>query len=104
MHLQRIEVFPGSAQFLETPHPSPPITPLKNARRTGPETRNIYHGNFLKPTGKMHMDSASPKKKVALLGIPDDALDVLTHYTQGTDWETTVVVSVSADAYAARIA
>jgi len=52
----------------------------------------------------MHMDSASPKKKVALLGIPDDALDVLTHYTQGTDWETTVVVSPSADAYAARMA
>jgi len=52
----------------------------------------------------MHMDNTSPKKKVALLGIPDDALDVLTHYTQGTDWETTVVVSASADAYAARMA
>ena len=50
------------------------------------------------------MDSASPKKKVALLGIPDDALDVLTHYTQGTEWETTVIVSASADAYAARMA
>src|SRR5262245_30215172 len=66
--------------------------------------RNIRCGNFLKPTGKMHMESTSLKKKVALLGIPDDALDVLTHYTQGTDWETVVVVSTSADAYAARMA
>ena len=49
------------------------------------------------------MESAL-KKKVALLGLPDDALDVLTHYTQGTDWETVVVVSASADAYAARMA
>jgi|GEM_PF-773858 len=52
----------------------------------------------------MHMESTSLKKKVALLGIPDDALDVLTHYTQGTDWEAVVVVSSSADAYAARMA
>ena len=52
----------------------------------------------------MHMENATPKKKVALLGLPDDALDVLTHYTQGTDWETVVVVSPSAEAYAARMA
>ncbi len=52
----------------------------------------------------MHMESASSKKKVALLGIPDDALDVLTHYTQGTDWETVIVINTSADAYATRMA
>jgi GAF domain-containing protein len=50
------------------------------------------------------MESAPIKKKVALLGLPDDALDVLTHYTQGSDWETIVVVSPSEDAYAARMA
>ena len=66
--------------------------------------RNIHRGNFLKETGKMHMETASTRKKVALLGLPDDALDVLTHYTQGSDWETVVVVSPSEDAYAARMA
>ncbi|HET9233527.1 MAG TPA: hypothetical protein VFP10_05260, partial [Candidatus Eisenbacteria bacterium] len=50
------------------------------------------------------MESTSLRKKVALLGVPDDALDVLTHYTQGGDWDTVVVVSLSPDAYAARMA
>ena len=50
------------------------------------------------------MESTSLRKKVALLGVPDDALDVLTHYTQGGDWDTVVVVSPSPDAYAARMA
>ena len=49
------------------------------------------------------MDSTSLRKKVALVGVPDDALDVLTHYTQGGDWDTVVVVSLSPEAYAARM-
>jgi GAF domain-containing protein len=60
--------------------------------------------NFLEVVGKMQMESAPLRKKVALLGLPDEALDVLTHYTQGSDWETVVVVSASPDAYAARMA
>jgi hypothetical protein len=52
----------------------------------------------------MQTDGFPSRKKVALLGIPDDALDVLNHYTQSTDWEAVVVVSSSPDAYAARMA
>ncbi len=44
------------------------------------------------------------KRNVGLVELPDEALDVFSHYTQLPDWDVTLVVSQVHDSYAVRMA
>jgi GAF domain-containing protein len=52
----------------------------------------------------MSTTNAGEKKRIGFLELPDEALDLFGYYAQRPNWEVSLVVSVDAQSYAARMA
>jgi hypothetical protein len=48
--------------------------------------------------------SLDQKKKVGLVEIPDESLELVSHYTQSDEWQAAVVISTVHNSYAERLA
>lgn len=48
--------------------------------------------------------ASKPKKTIGFVELPDEALDVFSHYAQRPDWQVGIVVSVDAHSYTVRMA